>query len=89
VQRVDVLRAIAPAVRAAVAVPGILTADELSRFRERDLALGQRCTTPAVGTVAGVAADGALLVDTGSERASFYAGSLVLAADARSLGEFI
>jgi BirA family biotin operon repressor/biotin-[acetyl-CoA-carboxylase] ligase len=87
VRRVDVLRAIVPAVRAAVATPGVLTDEELGRFQERDLALGKRCVAPARGVVAGVAADGGLLVDTAGARRAYHAGSLVLESDGHSSGD--
>ena len=87
VQRLDVLRAVVPAVRRAVSAEGNLSFDELARFRERDMALGKACIEPVAGTVAGIAADGALLVDTGGERAACYAGSLILTSDPRSSGE--
>ena len=85
--RVEVLRAIVPGVRQAVAAPGILSDDELSQFRKRDLAVGQRCIEPVVGTIAGVAADGALLVDAAGDRTRCYSGSLVLASEPPSSGD--
>jgi BirA family biotin operon repressor/biotin-[acetyl-CoA-carboxylase] ligase len=88
-RRVEILRAIVPAVRGAVTAPGALTPDEVAIFRQRDLALGRRCAAPALGTVAGIAADGALLVDTATERIACYAGSLVLTTDAHSGGETV
>ena len=84
-QRVDVLTAVIPALRAAARATGPLTDDELARFSRRDLALGRECAEPANGIVAGVRADGALLVDTAAGRVACHAGSLVLAA-ANSLG---
>jgi BirA family biotin operon repressor/biotin-[acetyl-CoA-carboxylase] ligase len=77
-QRVDVLAAVVPALRAAARATGSLTDDELARFARRDLALGRGCTEPASGIVAGVRADGALLVDTARGRVACHAGSLVL-----------
>jgi len=87
VQRLDVLRAVVPAVRRAVSAEGNLSSDELARFRERDIALGKACIEPVAGTVAGIAADGALLIDRGGERAACYAGSLLLTSDQRLSGE--
>ena len=84
-QRVDVLAAVIPALRAAARTTGPLTDDELARFARRDLALGRQCAEPASGIVAGVRADGALLVDTAAGRVACHAGSLVLA-PANSLG---
>lgn len=86
--RVSVLRAIIPELRAAVARVGLLTAEELMRYAARDLAAGRRCTTPAEGVVAGIDADGSLLVDTAHERAAFRAGTLTLTTtNAHSLGD--
>ena len=86
--RLAVLRSVVPALRRAVATPGALGADEISRFAVRDLAAGRRCVMPAEGRVAGIDADGALLVDTDRGRAAFHGGSLILAdASADSLGE--
>ena len=84
-QRVDVLMAVVPALRAAARATGLLTGDELARYARRDLALGRACTEPALGVVAGTRADGALLVDTAAGRVACHAGSLVLA-PANSLG---
>jgi BirA family biotin operon repressor/biotin-[acetyl-CoA-carboxylase] ligase len=87
VKRVDVLRAVVSTVRSAVNAAGDLTSDELERFRERDIAVGKACVEPVVGVVAGVAADGALLVDSGGQRTACYAGSLILCSDPRTPGE--
>jgi BirA family biotin operon repressor/biotin-[acetyl-CoA-carboxylase] ligase len=78
-QRVDVLAALVPALRAAASATGPLTSDELARYARRDLAIGRECSEPALGVVAGVRADGALLVDTATGRVACHAGSLVLA----------
>jgi BirA family transcriptional regulator, biotin operon repressor / biotin---[acetyl-CoA-carboxylase] ligase len=78
-QRVEVLAAIVPALRAAARATGPLTDDELARFARRDLAVGRECTEPARGLVAGIRGDGALLVDTPAGRVACHAGSLVLA----------
>jgi BirA family biotin operon repressor/biotin-[acetyl-CoA-carboxylase] ligase len=84
--RVEVLGRVIPALRAAVGTgTSRLTEAEMTRFRERDLAVGRESTAPGQGIVAGVRADGALLVDTPSGRTAFLAGSLVLAAT-NSLG---
>ena len=84
-QRVDVLTAVVPALRAAASATGPLLDDELARYAGRDLALGRDCSEPAIGVVAGVRADGALLVDTNAGRVACHAGSLVFA-PANSLG---
>ncbi len=62
--RVDVLSAVVRAVRAAAACAGHLSADELGRYRSRDVLVTRRIVAPAQGTVGGIAADGSLLVDT-------------------------
>jgi BirA family biotin operon repressor/biotin-[acetyl-CoA-carboxylase] ligase len=84
-ERVEVLAAVVPALRAAARAAGPLTDDELARYAQRDLAIGRECTEPAAGIVAGIRADGALLVDTPAGRAACHAGSLILA-PANSLG---
>lgn len=84
-QRVDALAAVVPALRAAARATGPLTDDELARYAHRDLAPGRACTEPAIGVVAGIRGDGALLVDTATGRIACHAGSLVLA-PAHSLG---
>jgi BirA family biotin operon repressor/biotin-[acetyl-CoA-carboxylase] ligase len=85
VDRVAVLRDIIPGLRSAVSSLGPLTENELARFRARDLALGRQSTAPGRGIVAGVRADGALLVDGSAGREAYHAGSLVLTGD-NSLG---
>jgi BirA family biotin operon repressor/biotin-[acetyl-CoA-carboxylase] ligase len=84
--RVAVLSAIVPALRAAAAKPGVLDPEEIAQFAARDLAVGRHCVAPVGGIVAGVAADGALLVDGKNGQASVYAGSLVLDSEVHSLG---
>jgi BirA family biotin operon repressor/biotin-[acetyl-CoA-carboxylase] ligase len=84
--RVAVLSAVVPALRAAAAKPGLLDSEELTQFSKRDLALGHRCVAPADGIVSGVASDGALLVDGKDGPRSVYAGSLVLDSDVLSFG---
>ena len=84
--RVSILSAIVPALRAAAAKAGLLTADELAQFGARDLALGRRCVAPTEGVVAGISSDGALLVEGKDGRSASYAGSLVLDSDIHSLG---
>ena len=86
--RVSVLREIVPALRAAVALPGLLTPEELVRYAARDLAGGRRCVAPVEGVVAGIDASGSLLVDTAEGRVVCRAGSLTLApTEAHSLGD--
>jgi BirA family biotin operon repressor/biotin-[acetyl-CoA-carboxylase] ligase len=78
--RLDVLVAMVPALRDAAAQQGPLTADELNAFAARDRAAGRSCAEPVVGTVRGIDASGALLVDPPSGGAPIVvrAGSLVL-----------
>jgi BirA family biotin operon repressor/biotin-[acetyl-CoA-carboxylase] ligase len=81
--RVDVLRAVVPALRTAVAMTGQLTEEEIANFALRDLAAGRRCVAPIPGVVAGIRADGALLVDGENGLTAVLAGSLVLTSDTR------
>ncbi len=62
--RVEVLAELVPAVRAAAAARGHLSDRELAAFARRDVAAGSPCVEPRAGRVAGIAADGALLVVT-------------------------
>lgn len=75
-----VLAVVVPAVRAAAAASGPLSDSELAAFAARDLAVGQRVSHPAPGTVRGIAASGELLVETDTGLRLCRAGSLVLVA---------
>lgn len=77
-RRVDVLERLVPAVRAAAAVRGALTADELEEWAARDAVRARRCTAPVAGVVEGIDASGALLVRTPSALEQVRAGSLLL-----------
>ncbi len=79
VSRREVLAELLPAIRAAAAARGHLTAAELAEFASRDMAFGRTCREPLDGRVAGVATDGALLVDTPWGERRVLNGSLVLA----------
>ncbi|HEY3286548.1 MAG TPA: biotin--[acetyl-CoA-carboxylase] ligase [Gemmatimonadaceae bacterium] len=79
--RLQALAAAVPAMRAAAAVEHSLTAEELARYRRRDLGVGRRIIEPAVGVVVGVGATGDLIVDTAAGSVSCRAGSLVFAED--------
>ena len=81
VDRIDVLAALVPAIRAAGAARGALTARELRDFEHRDWARGRRCTSPNTGVVLGIDARGALLVRTSTGEVAARSGSLVLAED--------
>jgi BirA family biotin operon repressor/biotin-[acetyl-CoA-carboxylase] ligase len=76
--RAQLLSELVPAVRAAVAAAGPLTAPELQAFAARDLAQGRVCSEPAEGVVVGIGADGALLVRVGHDVVACRSGSLVL-----------
>ncbi len=87
VTRDDVLNAIMPGLRRAAALRGPLTVAEREMFAARDWAAGRRAVEPARGTVAGIDASGALLVDVASSdgpptRTAVRAGSLVLEEEA-------
>lgn len=84
--RVEVLSAIVPGLRAAAIKPGLLDREEIAQFAARDLAVGHHCTAPAEGVVVGIASDGALLIDGEDGETAIYAGSLVLDST-HSLGE--
>jgi BirA family biotin operon repressor/biotin-[acetyl-CoA-carboxylase] ligase len=81
VSRLAVLEAIVPAVRGIASARGPLTARELVAFGARDVALGRDCVEPGPGRVAGVAEDGALLVDGPDGIRRYHDGSLTLAGD--------
>ncbi|HUO52163.1 MAG TPA: biotin--[acetyl-CoA-carboxylase] ligase [Gemmatimonadaceae bacterium] len=76
--RVEVLAELVPALRAAAAAAGPLTAGELAAFAARDLARGRRSTEPAAGTVGGIDPRGGLIIRTAAGDAIFRSGSLVL-----------
>ncbi|MHB1313075.1 MAG: biotin--[acetyl-CoA-carboxylase] ligase, partial [Gemmatimonadaceae bacterium] len=78
-RRVDVLAAVMPAMRLAAAAEGPFSEAELARYAARDVTAGRRIVRPAEGVVAGVAASGELLVDTGTGRVACHGGSLVFA----------
>ena len=68
--RADVLAAVVAGCRAAVAATGHLSQGDLARYRARDVLRGKRIVEPVSGTVSGIAANGALVVETrrGTER---------------------
>jgi BirA family biotin operon repressor/biotin-[acetyl-CoA-carboxylase] ligase len=75
-RRPDVLAAVCAAVRSATAATGLLREDELSAWAARDLARGRAIVEPTVGTVQGLRADGALLVETTGGVQGLQSGSL-------------
>ena len=78
VSRLEVLRAILPALRSAALRHGGLASEELEAFAERDLARGRECVEPISGVVQGIDSTGSLLVDVGSQQVAVRSGSLVL-----------
>ena len=76
--RVDVLRALVPALRDVLARRGALDAAELRELERRDMSRGRRVDQPGAGTVEGVSEAGELLVRTaGGSLDRYRAGSLV------------
>ena len=78
VSRREVLAELVPAIRAAANARGHLADSELTEFATRDIARGRRCREPAQGIVAGIGADGALLIETADGVKRVVEGSLVL-----------
>lgn len=78
VSRVEVIGELVPALRAATSARGHLSRQELEEFAGRDIAAGRACREPVAGLVAGVAADGALLIDTAAGQKRVVEGSLIL-----------
>jgi BirA family biotin operon repressor/biotin-[acetyl-CoA-carboxylase] ligase len=76
--RVEVLCALLPELRAAAAMTGPLTAEEMDEYAARDLARGRMCTEPMRGRVVGIAASGELLVELADSIARVRSGSLIL-----------
>ena len=76
--RTDVIAALLPELRAAKAMLGVLTGDEMDEYAARDLARGRLCTEPMRGRVVGIAATGELLVEIADSVARVRSGSLVL-----------
>lgn len=79
-RRRDVLAELIPALRAAVAARGPLSARELEDYSRRDFARGKRCRAPAIGVVLGITEGGELLVQTADGPRRYLAGSLELEA---------
>ena len=80
--RIDVLRAIVPAMRWAAAASGTLSAEEVRAIAVRDMARGRHCSEPARGVVCGISAEGALIIDSAAGVVRARAGSLVLEEEA-------
>jgi BirA family biotin operon repressor/biotin-[acetyl-CoA-carboxylase] ligase len=60
--RLDALDRLVPALRRAAAASRHLCADELARWRRRDVAGGRVAASPAAGIVEGIESDGRLLI---------------------------
>jgi BirA family biotin operon repressor/biotin-[acetyl-CoA-carboxylase] ligase len=71
--------ALAPALRAAAAARGPLTAAELAEFDRRDFARDRETLSPAVGVASGITSDGALIITGEHGIAHYRAGSLEFA----------
>lgn len=80
--RVEVLAELVPALRAAAAARGSLSAEELEAYGARDMAIGRRCSAPLEGVVGGIDAYGSLVVRTATGEVACRSGSLVLEGDA-------
>jgi BirA family transcriptional regulator, biotin operon repressor / biotin---[acetyl-CoA-carboxylase] ligase len=80
-RRLEVLSDVIPAVRLTASARGPLDAGELEEFNARDMARGRACREPALGRVAGITAEGELLVAIADTLAKFRSGSLVLEED--------
>jgi BirA family transcriptional regulator, biotin operon repressor / biotin---[acetyl-CoA-carboxylase] ligase len=77
--RVALLTDLVRGIREAVAAEGALAGDEMAEFAARDMARGQPCREPAVGTVVGISPSGELLVRSGGVVGAYRSGSLVIA----------
>ena len=78
--RLDALVRLVPALRRAASAAGHLSADELARWRGRDVARGRLVCAPSSGTVDGVAPTGELLVRSADGSvASHRTGTLTFA----------
>ncbi len=77
ISRDALLAVVAPALRAAAATDGVLTARECDTWASRDLAVGRRVLSPAQGIVQGITADGAIVILTEAGRIACHSGSLI------------
>ena len=74
-----VVLALVPALRAAAAARGPLTAAELAEFDRRDFARDRQTLKPAAGIASGITSDGALIITGEHGISHFRAGSLEFA----------
>ena len=79
VEPATLLSAVVGAVRTAATVVGPLTEAERAAFAARDLAHGRPILGPVPGRARGIAASGALLVETASGLSPHASGSLIFA----------
>ncbi len=79
-----VLGELVPAIRSAAAARGPLSASELEAYATRDWARGRRVVAPHGGIVAGITADGAVLIETDEGVIPCRSGSLVFEGDPMS-----
>lgn len=79
-----VLGELVPALRSAAAARGPLSASELEAYATRDWARGRRVVSPQQGRVAGITADGAVLIETTGGVVPCRSGSLVFEGDPMS-----
>ena len=78
-RRVDVLDRLVPALAAVATARPTLTEAECRAFAERDWLRGREIRAPAAGLARGLAADGALLVDVGTNTIAVREGHVELA----------
>jgi BirA family biotin operon repressor/biotin-[acetyl-CoA-carboxylase] ligase len=83
VDRLQLLGVLVPALRAATALRGPLSREELAEFECRDFARGRECTAPAAGVAQGITHDGALIIMSARGATHVRGGSLAFAGDAR------
>ena len=77
--RVRVLAAAVAGIRTAAVAKGHLSADEMKRYGSRDYLTGKRVVEPLVGTVSGIATNGALVVETRQRTERVRSGTIRLA----------
>lgn len=81
VARVHVLEGAVRAIRRAADAQGALSGEEVLRYAQRDALRGVRVVSPGDGTVVGIDASGALLIDTARGTERYRAGTIRLAED--------
>lgn len=84
VARDAVLGELVPAIRSAAAARGPLSASELEAYATRDWARGRKVVAPQQGSVAGITADGAVLIETADGIVPSRSGSLEFDGDPMS-----